>query len=598
MSHLHHQARPATYRPGHSCGAILTTLPLAENLNVMHAFLAPAHRGPILTWGKAFPTARSAFGCHHHLLNPHVRSTPRHQRRPRTISATPEMDANRGNARSPFAKTMRPSASATGNTPPASDVRQGDSNHEEHPNDSNNKTAYASAVTAIAVSNGSTTPLAAMAAISTGSGNGFASSQMQVPAEVLVAASSMGSSPMGQFGAWFRRLVTEQYLPLMLLTALLAAVLKPSWGLAASRTSLQSGVTFAIFIIQGVMLRRGEAEKALHAKGAITWGLASILLLTPLVAPLAGALPLQPSGLALGLLVFACMPTTLSSGVALTQVLGGNTALALLLTISTNMTSVFTLPFVLPWALQASASLGGFSCSGGDGGVAVQLDPMPLLVQLVQCILVPTLIGAGVRGVLPGIRTWVDSNRRTLSVISGALLSLVPWMQVSKALAQGVVVAPGALAAAVGCSLGLHVVYLALNAAAAQVFRLGGSDPRVAAPTRRALVVVASQKTLPVAMAVLGRLGPVVGAEAAGCAAVTAVFSHLAQTCADFWLVSRWLEYIRRREAKHAMATTAATTTAAAAVAATSPPAPSAPPEPTAQSAAAIGISPPQPGAG
>ncbi len=72
------------------------------------------------------------------------------------------------------------------------------------------------------------------------------------------------------------------------------------------------------------------------------------------------------------------------------------------------------------------------------------------------------------------------------------------------------------------------------------MLRLGGSDPRVAAPTRRAVVVVASQKTLPVAMAVLGRLGPALGAEAAGCAAVTAVFSHLAQTCVDFALVSRW----------------------------------------------------------
>ncbi len=43
-------------------------------------------------------------------------------------------------------------------------------------------------------------------------------------------------------------------------------------------------------------------------------------------------------------------------------------------------------------------------------------------------------------------------------------------------------------------------------------------------------------------MAVLARLAPAVGAEAAGCAAMAAVFSHLAQTCADFWLVSRWVD--------------------------------------------------------
>ncbi|KAG2483005.1 hypothetical protein HYH03_018086 [Edaphochlamys debaryana] len=342
----------------------------------------------------------------------------------------------------------------------------------------------------------------------------------------------------------------------MLLTALAAAAVKPSWGQAAAATSLQSAVTFAIFVLQGVMLRRGEAEKALGAKGAILWGLASILVITPLTAPLAGALPLQPPGLALGLLVFACMPTTLSSGVALTQVLGGNTALALLLTIATNLASVFTLPLLLPWALKATAAIGGFGAATAtaSAATAVRLDPVPLLVQLVQCILAPTLLGASARGVFVGLRTWVDANRRTLSVISGALLSLVPWMQVSKAMAQGLTVSPLALAAAVAASLGFHFVYLGLNTAACGLLRLGGSDPVASAPTRRALVIVASQKTLPVAMAVLGRLAPAVGAEAAGCAAVTAVFSHLAQTCVDFALVSRWLKHIQQRQTPPAAA--------------------------------------------
>eukprot|EP00198_Chlamydomonas_reinhardtii_P005158 XP_001694494.1 predicted protein [Chlamydomonas reinhardtii] len=261
----------------------------------------------------------------------------------------------------------------------------------------------------------------------------------------------------------------------MLLAALVAAALQPSWGLAASKTQLQTAVTFTIFVLQGVMLRQGEAKKALGAAAAWT-----------------------------------------GAGWVAEAVLGGNTALALLLTIATNLASVFTLPFLLPWALK-----------------------------LVQCILLPTLLGAGVRGASEGLRSWVDANRRTLSVISGGLLSLV-----SKALAQGVTVAPAALAAAVAWSLAFHVVYLGLNCGAATLLRLGGSDPVAAAATRRALIIVASQKTLPVAMAVLGRLAPAVGAEAAGCAAVTAVFSHLAQTCVDFALVSRWLEHIQRRDIK------------------------------------------------
>ncbi|KAG2432615.1 hypothetical protein HXX76_008955 [Chlamydomonas incerta] len=403
---------------------------------------------------------------------------------------------------------------------------------------------------------GAQTAAAAAAGAAAADGRGSSASAGATSSSSSVSSSSNGggaaTTAASAVAGWLRKLVTEQYLPLMLLTALVAAALQPSWGLAAAKTELQAAVTFTIFVLQGVMLRQGEAKKALGAAGAIAWGMASILIITPLLAPLAGALPLQPPGLALGLLVFGCMPTTLSSGVALTQVLGGNTALALLLTISTNLASVFTLPFLLPWALKTTASIGGFgaaaAAAGGSAAAAVRLDPVPLLVQLVQCILLPTLLGAGVRASSEGLRVWVDANRRTLSVISGGLLSLVPWMQVSKALAQGVTVAPAALAAAVAWSLAFHVVYLGLNCGAATVLRLGGSDPAASAATRRALIIVASQKTLPVAMAVLGRLAPAVGAEAAGCAAVTAVFSHLAQTCVDFALVSRWLEHIQRRD--------------------------------------------------
>lgn len=64
-----------------------------------------------------------------------------------------------------------------------------------------------------------------------------------------------------------------------------------------------------------------------HNTGAISYGLASILLLTPLVGLLLVqlALPLQPPALVLGLGVFCAMPTALSSGITFTQVgwLGG-----------------------------------------------------------------------------------------------------------------------------------------------------------------------------------------------------------------------------------------------------------------------------------
>ena len=59
--------------------------------------------------------------------------------------------------------------------------------------------------------------------------------------------------------------------------------------------------------------------QALSSWGATLYGFVAILAITPLAALLALRLPLQPE-LAVGLAVFSCMPTTLSSGVTLTQV--------------------------------------------------------------------------------------------------------------------------------------------------------------------------------------------------------------------------------------------------------------------------------------
>ena len=63
-----------------------------------------------------------------------------------------------------------------------------------------------------------------------------------------------------------------------------------------------------------------QAMRALSAWGATLYGCVAILALTPLAAYAALALPLAPRELAVGLAVFCCMPTTLSSGVSLTQV--------------------------------------------------------------------------------------------------------------------------------------------------------------------------------------------------------------------------------------------------------------------------------------
>jgi sodium/bile acid cotransporter 7 len=80
------------------------------------------------------------------------------------------------------------------------------------------------------------------------------------------------------------------------------------------------------------------------------------------------------------------------------QQLGGNVSLALLLTVTSNILGIFTMPFILPHILAAAPAIAGGSAAAA-GSV---LEPLPLLVQLVQTILLPTLLGAAIRGFVPG----------------------------------------------------------------------------------------------------------------------------------------------------------------------------------------------------
>ena len=90
--------------------------------------------------------------------------------------------------------------------------------------------------------------------------------------------------------------------------------------------------------------------------------------------------------------------TSLGKDTLWLQAVGGNTALALLLTVGTNLAGIFTMPFMLCWLLDT-------------GNSAVALSPGPLLQSLVKTILVPLLIGAGARAFIPGQQRSLDADQ-------------------------------------------------------------------------------------------------------------------------------------------------------------------------------------------
>lgn len=303
--------------------------------------------------------------------------------------------------------------------------------------------------------------------------------------------------------------------------------LVPGPGAAAAALKLHNYSTIGIFVISGLLLQRGEALTALRSPLALAFGILSTLFLTPLAAFAILNIPsslLHPE-MALGLAVFCCVPTTLSTCVTLTLACRGNAATALLLVIATNILGVFTLPPVLSIVLGASTS-------------AMAFDPVVLFFNLVKTVLLPLLGGVFLQVAIPRVGIWRTQNRKLLSYLSTLFLCTVPWMQLSVASSSLLPITWQAISAATAAGAVLHLVFLTFNSAMASAVPFN-SDPGEDVAVRKAVILCTSEKTLPVAVAVVSQLSSIMGA-AAGFATIACVLAHLVQIIIDSAVVSRW----------------------------------------------------------
>uniref|UniRef100_A0A7C9ATW6 Uncharacterized protein n=1 Tax=Opuntia streptacantha TaxID=393608 RepID=A0A7C9ATW6_OPUST len=182
----------------------------------------------------------------------------------------------------------------------------------------------------------------------------------------------------------------NNFLPLALIGGVALGFANPTLGCLADKYHLSKVSTFCIFIISGLTLRSEEIGQATDAWPTGLFGLASILLLTPNFSRLILQLNLQPPEFVTGLALFCCMPTTLSSGVSLTQLAGGNFALALAMTVISNLLGILVVPF----------SISKFVASG----VGISIPTKQLFRSLVTTLLIPLILGKVLRESIKGER--------------------------------------------------------------------------------------------------------------------------------------------------------------------------------------------------
>ena len=108
---------------------------------------------------------------------------------------------------------------------------------------------------------------------------------------------------------------------------------------------LPLALAFIMFSL-GLALRPGDFRVALHGWRGIAFGLCGQVLMLPLLALLIGfGLNLSPTA-QLGLMILAACPGGVSSAF-LTHLARGNVALSLILTVTSSLLALITLPFII-----------------------------------------------------------------------------------------------------------------------------------------------------------------------------------------------------------------------------------------------------------
>ena len=240
-------------------------------------------------------------------------------------------------------------------------------------------------------------------------------------------------------------------------------------------------------------------------------GLSTISLVLPMSAHFALQWPYLSKDLVYGMSIFLCMPTALSTGVQICTHFGGNPALALMLTVGSNLLSIVTIPAFVTFFL-------------GNDVKQLSLDAFVLFKSLVKSILIPMLLGIALRSRVPSISKWVDANRKVLSTLSALLLISVPLAELSISVSKGLILTPGELLQVAGLGVLFPTVFILFNLITTSVF-----CKNVQGDIRKTIVIVCSLKTLPSAVMVIQKMQEIIPT-LSGVALIPCMMFHIIQT--------------------------------------------------------------------
>jgi predicted Na+-dependent transporter len=315
-------------------------------------------------------------------------------------------------------------------------------------------------------------------------------------------------------------IIRKNLLTIVVGVAVLLAWFAPHAGKAISSSLFVSWLIALTFVCQGAGIA-AHRFRSIRAYGALlVWGSALSLVVAPVLGWLLAKTLGWPRDLEIGFLLMCCMGPTLVSGIVIAAQSGGEREAATLLTICVNLLSVLAIPIGLSLSIGAGQSI----------------DRVSLLTKLVLVVLLPALAGQALRWRFPSSIARLEG---AIAVIPVLLLGAIIYLSLAQHAESLSEVRFAELALIALPALCVHYSLMALG--------YGGARGLFSSSRARAtsLAVVASQKTLPVAIAVwtheFARSHPL--------ALLPPIVFHLSQVYGDSILAGPWSRRLQARAA-------------------------------------------------
>jgi solute carrier family 10 (sodium/bile acid cotransporter), member 7 len=236
-------------------------------------------------------------------------------------------------------------------------------------------------------------------------------------------------------------------------------------------------IIFFIFIVSGLLMEKEQIKAGIKDVKSTILSLITILIVAPAVALLLSCLPLE-TGVIIGLFLVAVMPTTLSSGVVMTGVAGGNMAHALFITIISNFSAVFSIPITLSWLLFFL-----------NHAKELTIDQGAIIIKLIALVILPLALGIYAKKLVFGM---INPDKKKLQIMNQCMVIGIVF--ISLAGAKQVLMDKGLTVLYVTILvIVFHLILLAVSFLFVKIFSIEKG-------CYESIIFMGSQKTLPLSI--------------------------------------------------------------------------------------------------